>query len=79
MAGKTAAEVSTTLLDDAQLFGAWGPALRDLLATACTEETADHPDGAADIKPYYMLPVGHRWAPRVGVTLVGDAAHLMTP
>lgn len=77
--GQTAAEVKATLLDDDRLFRGWAAPLQDLLATACDEETTDNPGRAADIKPYYMLPLGYRWPHRTGVTLIGDAAHLMTP
>ncbi|KAI5245232.1 putative oligopeptide transporter [Aureobasidium subglaciale] len=38
---------------------------------------------ACDISPWTsnldMLPVGHKWAHRSGLTLIGDAAHLATP
>lgn len=30
-------------------------------------------------RPLYELPIGFEWKPRSGVTLIGDAAHVMTP
>mmetsp|Transcript_7972 Transcript_7972/g.7905 ORF Transcript_7972/g.7905 Transcript_7972/m.7905 type:complete len:382 (+) Transcript_7972:28-1173(+) len=31
------------------------------------------------VRPLYMLPIGISWMHRKGITLIGDAAHLMTP
>ncbi|KAM3066961.1 hypothetical protein ACMFMG_007105 [Clarireedia jacksonii] len=39
---------------------------------------AEASDGLT-VRALYMLPVGFRWSTRPGVTLLGDAAHLMTP
>lgn len=53
-------------------FGDWSPELRALI---------DRADDSGVPKPWpiYALPVGHEW-PRVpGVTLLGDAAHVMSP
>ena len=51
-------------------FADWAPALTALITDS---ETMPAP------RPLYALPIGHRW-PRVpGVTLLGDAAHLMSP
>lgn len=33
----------------------------------------------AEVRPLYMLPIGWSWKNRPGVTLIGDAAHVMTP
>ena len=49
----------------------WAPELLKLT------QVADDDHMAARV--LYMLPVGHRWENRQGVTLIGDSAHLMTP
>ncbi len=52
------------------MFGDWAPGLRAILVE-CDNLFID--------RPIYALPVPHRWATRAGVTLLGDAAHLMSP
>ncbi|BCA61333.1 hypothetical protein HMP09_0567 [Sphingomonas sp. HMP9] len=50
-------------------FSAWAPELTRLIVEG--EFLA--------VRRLHALPVGLRWAPRAGVTLIGDAAHLMSP
>ncbi|MCX4579768.1 FAD-dependent monooxygenase [Streptomyces sp. NBC_01571] len=51
-------------------FPDWDERLRALVADA---------DGELVPRPVHALPVGHRWDRTPGVTLLGDAAHLMSP
>ncbi|MEV0840403.1 NAD(P)/FAD-dependent oxidoreductase [Actinocatenispora sera] len=51
-------------------FTDWSDGLRALVAEA---------DGPLVPRPLYGLPAGHRWSRVPGVTLLGDAAHLMSP
>lgn len=51
-------------------FADWAPHLTDLIR---------HCDDTFVPRPLHMLPVGLRWPTTPGVTLLGDAAHLMSP
>lgn len=51
-------------------FAGWAPALTDLIREC---------DDTIWPRPIYALPTGHTWDHRPGVTLLGDAAHLMSP
>jgi 2-polyprenyl-6-methoxyphenol hydroxylase-like FAD-dependent oxidoreductase len=51
-------------------FPDWHEDLRGLITRS---------EGPLVPRPIYALPVGHRWDRAAGVTLVGDAAHLMSP
>jgi 2-polyprenyl-6-methoxyphenol hydroxylase-like FAD-dependent oxidoreductase len=50
-------------------FTGWAPGL------TCLIETGDF----IGVRPLYSLPIGYAWQSRPGVTLLGDAAHLMSP
>ena len=54
----------------AQEFEGWAPVLLDLFRAS-----NDH----IVSRPIHALPVGHHWPNRIGLTLIGDAAHLMSP
>ncbi|MFF7474735.1 FAD-dependent monooxygenase [Streptomyces sp. NPDC008092] len=51
-------------------FAGWDKSLRALVADA---------EGALVPRRIHALPIGHRWERKPGVTLLGDAAHLMSP
>ncbi|MCX4767844.1 FAD-dependent monooxygenase [Streptomyces sp. NBC_01275] len=54
----------------AEEFDGWAPELTALITDG---ETAPVP------RPVHSLPIGHQWDRVPGVTLLGDAAHLMPP
>ncbi|KAG9094358.1 hypothetical protein FRC06_010883 [Ceratobasidium sp. 370] len=51
-------------------FEDWAPALQDLVRLS---------DDTVQMRALHMFPISHSWEPRAGLTLLGDAAHLMTP
>ncbi|KAJ8474564.1 hypothetical protein ONZ51_g7124 [Trametes cubensis] len=54
-----------------EVYDGWAPWLRKFIHI-CDEQ-------AIYSRPLFYLPIGHRWPHKAGVTLVGDAAHLMGP
>lgn len=60
----------TALIQIADEFKGWAPALTALITESETDPV---------LRPIYALPIGHQWNRVPGVTLLGDAAHLMSP
>jgi 2-polyprenyl-6-methoxyphenol hydroxylase-like FAD-dependent oxidoreductase len=54
----------------AEEFDGWAPALKALITDGETDPVP---------RPLHALPVEHHWTRVPGVTLLGDAAHLMAP
>jgi len=60
----------STLARVAAEFDGWAPELMTLLTATETDPI---------LRPIYALPIEQRWERVAGVTLIGDAAHLMSP
>ncbi|RYG66478.1 FAD-dependent monooxygenase [bacterium] len=59
-----------TRADVWSLFDGWAPNLLELI---------DYSNDLIVPRQIHALPVGHRWENRPGITLIGDAAHVMSP
>jgi 2-polyprenyl-6-methoxyphenol hydroxylase and related FAD-dependent oxidoreductases len=54
----------------AEEFKDWAPELVTLITASATNPTP---------RPLFELPLDHKWEHKAGITLLGDAAHLMVP
>src|SRR6202789_984042 len=70
IAGIDLSDPTTALARVAAEFDGWAPELIALITDSETAPVA---------RPIHALPVQHRWDRVAGVTLLGDAAHLMSP
>jgi 2-polyprenyl-6-methoxyphenol hydroxylase-like FAD-dependent oxidoreductase len=70
LAGIDFSDRSKALARIAEEFEGWAPALTALITNSETDPIP---------RAIHALPVGHDWARVPGVTLLGDAAHLMSP
>jgi 2-polyprenyl-6-methoxyphenol hydroxylase-like FAD-dependent oxidoreductase len=69
-AGTDPADAAAVTAQVVAEFDGWAPRLTALLTDS---------DTAPVLRRLHTLPVGHRWDPAPGVTLLGDAAHLTPP
>ncbi len=63
-------DAKASLAGIADQFPGWAPPLTALITDSEIDPL---------LRPIYALPVDHRWKRVPGVTLLGDAAHLMSP
>ncbi|CAG9947088.1 unnamed protein product [Clonostachys rosea f. rosea IK726] len=77
VAGKPATVAKQKLFSDDALLGTFTGLSKELVETACDEEARSGEN--LDIRALYALPHGTSWEHAPGVTLLGDAAHVMLP
>jgi 2-polyprenyl-6-methoxyphenol hydroxylase-like FAD-dependent oxidoreductase len=70
IASMDSADPATVTAQVAAEFTGWAPELTALITDSETTPV---------LRAIYALPIGHRWDRVAGVTLLGDAAHLMSP
>jgi 2-polyprenyl-6-methoxyphenol hydroxylase-like FAD-dependent oxidoreductase len=70
IAGLGAASPANAMAQVAAEFTGWGPELTALITDSDTSPV---------LRAVNALPIGHQWDRVAGVTLLGDAAHLMSP
>ncbi|TPX16804.1 uncharacterized protein E0L32_012356 [Thyridium curvatum] len=63
-------EVKTHMLSSDSIWADWHPTLKQAISLA---------EGPCSARSLYMLPVGFKWPHKRGLTVLGDAAHLMLP
>eukprot|EP01117_Protostelium_nocturnum_P007741 TRINITY_DN2771_c1_g2_i1.p1 TRINITY_DN2771_c1_g2~~TRINITY_DN2771_c1_g2_i1.p1 ORF type:complete len:455 (-),score=122.51 TRINITY_DN2771_c1_g2_i1:14-1378(-) len=66
-------QLKEKLLGEEQYFKDWNDQLKDLIAAGCDAEEK------VEARPLYTQPTKHSWTHVPGITLIGDAAHLMVP
>ena len=64
-------DVEAVRKDIGEMLEGWNPTLKKYPLVADEDSLVP--------RNLYMLPDGHKWVHRRGFTLIGDAAHLMTP
>lgn len=80
LAELSVSDLRKALLEDDRLYGEHGAKLKELANTAFDEEIKHKgADGKLDLKPLVALPPGYQWDAMSGITLMGDAAHVMLP
>lgn len=70
LAGIDFSDRKTALARVAREFDGWAAGLTAIITGSDTNPVP---------RPIHALPIGHRWVRVPGVTLLGDAAHLMSP